>query len=157
MRAPSGAALSGLGDFTMTHVLVIDDDKSICMTLEIWLRQQGCVATLANSGRLGVETFETYPFDLVIVDIFMPGMDGIETIKRFHARAPGVPIIAMSGFTFRESSSTHTPDFLSMATRLGATACLRKPFGPQQLRAAIKTCLGEKPAYDRAVGTGHAA
>ena len=94
--------LSGRGALNMTHVLVIDDDKSVCLSLEIWLRLQGCVATLANSGRLGIETFEHYPFDLVMVDIFMPGMDGIETIKRFRARAPGVPIIAMSGFTFRE-------------------------------------------------------
>jgi len=141
----------------MTHVLVIDDDKSICMALDIWLGQQGCIAILANNGRFGVEAFETQPFDLVMVDIFMPGMDGIETIKRFRARAPGVPIIAMSGFRFRDSSSTHAPDFLTMATKLGATACLRKPFGPQQLRMAVKACLGEPAARERSADAHDAA
>jgi CheY-like chemotaxis protein len=140
----------------MTQVLVIDDDRAICMALEMWLRLQGCVATLANNGRFGVETFEMHPFDLVMVDVFMPGMDGIETIKSFRARAPRVPIIAMSGFTFRDSSSTHAPDFLTMATKLGATACLRKPFGPQQLRMAIEACLGEAAARDRSAD-GHDA
>jgi DNA-binding response OmpR family regulator len=132
----------------MTHVLVIDDDKSICMSLEIWLRHQGCAATLANSGRVGTELFESFPFDLVMVDIFMPGMDGIETIKCFRARSRGVPIIAMSGFMFRNSSSMKAPNFLTMATQLGASSCLRKPFGPQQLRAAIRTCLGDRLGQD---------
>jgi CheY-like chemotaxis protein len=141
----------------MTHVLVIDDDKSICMALEIWLRRRGCVAIVANNGRFGIETFETQPFDLAMVDIFMPGMDGIETIKRFRARSPGVPIIAMSGFTFRDSSSAHAPDFLAMATKLGATACLRKPFGPAQLRAAIEACLGEPAARERSADAHDAA
>ena len=148
--------LSGRGALNMTHVLVIDDDKSVCLSLEIWLRHQGCVATLANSGRLGIETFESYPFDLVMVDIFMPGMDGIETIKRFRTRAPGVPIIAMSGFTFRDSSSASAPDFLAMAARLGATYCLRKPFGPQQLKTAIKACL-EPAVPAQAANAGRAA
>lgn len=137
----------GLGDSWirgtgMTQVLVIDDDQSVCAALEIWLHHQGCVAILANNGRFGIEVFETHPFDLVMVDIFMPGMDGIETIRRFRTRAPEVPIIAMSGFTFRNSSSVNAPDFLGMAAKLGAACSLRKPFGPQQLREAIRTCLG---------------
>lgn len=140
----------------MTRVLVIDDDESVCMSLDIWLRHKGYHATLANSGRLGVETFRTHPFDLVLVDIFMPGMDGIETIKRFRQHAPRVPIIAMSGFTFRDSSSVHAPDFLGMATKLGATFCLRKPFGPQQLKAAMKVCL-EPGAPAESANAGRAA
>lgn len=147
----------------MTRVLVIDDDKSICMSLEMWLRRAGCVAILATNGRLGVEMFERHLFDLVLVDIFMPGMDGIETIKRFIAQAPRVPIIAMSGFTFRDSSSANAPDFLSMAVKLGAACYLRKPFGPAQLRTALKTCLGEAAdhlaagAAPVAAGAGRAA
>ena len=88
--------------------------------------------------------FERHPFDLVLVDIFMPGMDGIETIKRFVAQAPkGLKIIAIRLLTFRDLSSANAPDFLSMAVKLGASYSLRKPFGPAQLRAALKTCLGE--------------
>jgi CheY-like chemotaxis protein len=85
-----------------------------------------------------------------MIDIFMPGMDGLETIKGFRERAPTVPIVAMSGFRFRNSCMAPAPDFLGMAAKLGATYCLQKPFGPQQLMTAITTCLGERFPEDRA-------
>jgi DNA-binding response OmpR family regulator len=127
----------------MARVLVIDDDKSVCAAIEALLRHQDCVAILAESGSVGARTFEDSEFDLVMVDIFMPGMDGLETIKGFRERAPSVPIVAMSGFRFRNSCTAPAPDFLGMAIKLGATYCLQKPFGPQQLLAAITACLGE--------------
>jgi CheY-like chemotaxis protein len=85
-----------------------------------------------------------------MVDIFMPGMDGLETIRGFRERAPTVPIVAMSGFRFRNSCTAPAPDFLGMAIKLGATYCLQKPFGPQQLMAAITACLGERLPKNRA-------
>lgn len=133
----------------MTRVLVIDDDKSVCTAIETLLGYQDCVAVVANSGNLGAETFEASNFDVVMIDIFMPGMDGLETIKGFRERAPTVPIVAMSGFRFR-SSIAPAPDFLAMAAKLGARYCLRKPFGPQQLMAAINACLGESLPSGRA-------
>ena len=126
----------------MTRILVIDDDTSVRTAIETLLREQGRTAVLAANGHLGVKTLETSSFDVILVDIFMPGMDGLETIKNFRARAPTVPIVAMSGFRFRNTMAP-APDFLGMAAELGATYCLRKPFGPQQLMAAISACLGE--------------
>jgi CheY-like chemotaxis protein len=131
----------------MTRVLVIDDDKSVCIAIETLLRRQNYVAVVADSGELGSKTFEASNFDVVMVDIFMPGMDGLETIKAFRRRAPTVPIVAMSGFRFR-SSIASAPDFLGMATKLGATCCLRKPFGSWQLMAAIDVCLGDRLLRD---------
>jgi CheY-like chemotaxis protein len=136
----------------MTRILVIDDDNSVRAAIETLLREQGRIAVLASGGRLGVKTLETSTFDVVMVDIFMPGMDGLETIKNFRERAPTVPIVAMSGFRFRNSMAP-APDFLGMAAELGATYCLRKPFGSQQLMAAISACLGEKRPGDHAAGT----
>jgi two-component system response regulator (stage 0 sporulation protein F) len=124
----------------VTRVLVIDDDNSVCAAIERLLRNQNCIVVLAASGRLGTESFEASQFDLVMVDIFMPGMDGLETIKGFREQAPKVPIVAMSGFRFR-GALTPAPDFLGMAAKLGATYCLRKPFGPRQLMAAINSAL----------------
>ena len=126
----------------MTRVLVIDDDKSVCAAIETLLRHQDCIAILAESGSAGVKAFGDADFDLVMVDIFMPGMDGLQTIKGFRERAPTVPIVAMSGFRFRNSCTAPAPDFLGMAAKLGATYCLQKPFGPQQLMTAITACLG---------------
>jgi CheY-like chemotaxis protein len=79
-------------------------------------------------------------FDVMLVDIFMPHMRGFESIRVFHERAPHIPLIAMSGYAFA-SADTTSPDFLRMTLELGATHCLRKPFTPQALLAAINNCL----------------
>jgi CheY-like chemotaxis protein len=131
-------------EFGMKRILVIDDDNAVCVAIQTLLGQQGCEAVLAESGQLGVQVFESAHFDAVIVDIFMPGMDGLETIKGFRNRAPAVPIVAMSGFKFRDSFAP-APDFLAMASKLGATCCLQKPFGVQQLMSAVKACFGGAP------------
>ncbi len=73
--------------------------------------------------------FETETFDLLIVDIFMPGMDGLETTQAVHRQRPELPIIVMSGLIFR-SASTPAPDFLAMATKLGAVKKLAKAVPP---------------------------
>jgi len=127
----------------MTRVLVVDDDDSVRMAVETLLQHQDIAVVLADSGHAGEALLETSRFDVVMVDIFMPGMDGLETIKAFRKKAPETPIIAMSGFRFCSSHVSPAPDFLTMAIRLGAAQCLRKPFRPQQLMAAINACLTE--------------
>jgi CheY-like chemotaxis protein len=127
----------------MTRILVIDDDRSVRLAIQTLLHDQDCFAVLAADGSTGTQIFAAGHFDLVMVDIFMPGMDGLETIKGFRERAPTVPIVAMSGFRFRGTCLAPAPDFLGMAAKLGATYCLQKPFGPQQLMATINACLGE--------------
>jgi CheY-like chemotaxis protein len=124
----------------MRRVLVIDDDISVRIAIELSLRRQDCVAVLAENGPRGVSTFESSEFDMAMVDIFMPDMDGLEVIKNFRERAPALPIVAMSGYRFHHAMSS-SPDFLDMAMKLGATYRLRKPFGPGQLKAAIDACL----------------
>ncbi len=124
----------------MRRILVIDDDRSICVAIESSLQRQNCAVVLASSGQRACEAFEAAAFDLVMIDIFMPEMDGLEVIKLFRQRAPNMPIVAMSGYRLRASMSL-APDFLEMATKLGAQHRLRKPFGPRQLRAAIDACL----------------
>jgi DNA-binding response OmpR family regulator len=135
----------------MNRILVIDDDFSVGLAIKTLLGHQSCDAVLAQSGLAGTEAFKTSSFDVVMVDLFMPGMDGLETIAGIRQLAPTVPTIAMSGFRFCDTRDS-TPDFLDMAAKLGATYCLRKPFGPQQLMAAINACLDQTFSRDRAVG-----
>jgi CheY-like chemotaxis protein len=118
---------------------VIDDDESVRAAIAALL-QPDCEIVLAEDARRGSERFEVEKFDAVMVDIFMPGMNGLETIKDFRKLAPDMPIVAMSGFRFRGSGAP-TPDFLKIAAELGATHCLPKPFRPQQLFAAIAACI----------------
>jgi CheY-like chemotaxis protein len=101
--------------------------------------RNGHEVVLASNGRAGVAAVEAGVFDLVICDIFMPGMDGIETITAFHRSKPQMPVIAMSGFMFRDGQSP-APDYLSLSTKLGAAYSLRKPFRPHELLKAVRQC-----------------
>src|ERR1700730_8736232 len=101
----------------MTRILIIDDDLSVGSAIQMMLHRQGYDTELASDARSGVQAFEASKFDVVMVDIFMPGMDGLETIKGFRERAPTVPIVAMSGFRFRNSCTAPPPDFLGMAAK----------------------------------------
>jgi CheY-like chemotaxis protein len=126
----------------MPRILVIDDDPSVCMVIRLWLKQRGFEVTIADGADTGLAELEASPFDLMIVDIFMPGMRGFESVRTFHRRAPAIPLVAISGYAFA-STHTPTPDFLRMTLELGATRCLRKPFKPAELLAVVEECLSE--------------
>ena len=128
----------------MPRILVVDDDPMVCTTIQACLARQGFEVTIADGGEQGIQALENASFDVMLVDIFMPHMRGFESISTFHERAPTVPLIAMSGYAFA-SVDTPAPDFLKMTLELGASVCLRKPFTPATLLAAVNECLG-KPA-----------
>ena len=129
----------------MARVLVIDDEVSVRNTIRLILENRGHHVVVAECGRRGVAAIEAYAFDAVIVDIFMPGMDGFQTIRILRQTAPKVAIIAISGYAFRQASWP-VPDFLKMACDLGATCCLRKPFKAWEIVKAIETSCGVAPA-----------
>ena len=129
----------------MPRILVVDDDPMVCTTIEACLARQGFEVTIADGGEQGVQALENATFDVMLVDIFMPHMRGFESIRIFHERAPTVPLIAMSGYAFA-SVDTPSPDFLKMTLELGAAVCLRKPFTPTALLAAVNECLGKPVA-----------
>ena len=103
----------------MQHILVVDDDPLVCRAIEIYLERHNFQVVVADGGEAGLRALEGTPFDLMIVDIFMPHMRGFESIRIFHERAPTVPLIAMSGYAFANLNSP-APDFLRMALELGA-------------------------------------
>jgi CheY-like chemotaxis protein len=133
------------------HILVVDDDPMVCMAIEIYLQRNNFRVTVADGGDAGLRALEHEQFDLMIVDIFMPHMRGFESIRIFHDRAPAIPLIAMSGYAFADLNSP-APDFLRMALELGAARCLRKPFTPNALLAAVRDCLAERHAAAARLG-----
>ena len=124
----------------MPRVLVVDDDLLVGEAIETCLQAQGFEVTVADGGEAGLGALEAESFDVMLVDIFMPHMRGFESIRLFHERAPAIPLVAMSGYAFA-NFDTPAPDFLKMALELGATICLRKPFTPKALLAAVNECL----------------
>jgi CheY-like chemotaxis protein len=139
------------GGLILPRILVVDDDPLVCSSIKAWLEIGGFEVVLAEGGLAGLSALERAVFDVMVVDIFMPGMNGFESIRAFHQRAPLVPIIAISGLMFRDHHAP-APDFLRMALNLGAAYCLRKPFKPTDLTAAIEHCLSE-PSMELREGT----
>jgi CheY-like chemotaxis protein len=129
-------------DAILPRVLVVDDDPMVCIAIEVCLQRQGFDVTIADGGEAGMRQLSSASFDVMLVDIFMPHMRGFESIRMFHERAPEIPLIAMSGYAFASTDAT-SPDFLRMTLELGATHCLRKPFTPKALLAAINDCLAK--------------
>ena len=124
----------------MPRVLVVDDDRLVCKTIELCLEREGFEVSVADGGEAGLHALETSTFDVMLIDIFMPHIRGFEAVRIFHERAPAIPLIAMSGYAFANLDSS-APDFLKKTLELGATRCLRKPFTPDTLLTAINECL----------------
>jgi CheY-like chemotaxis protein len=139
----------------MARILVIDDEVSVRDVIRLILEHRGHHVVVAECGQRGVAAIEAYAFDAVIVDIFMPGMDGFQTIRVLRQSAPKIAIIAISGYAFREALWP-VPDFLKMACGLGATCCLRKPFKAWEIVKAVEASCGapavEKEAAARRLG-----
>ena len=124
----------------MANILIVDDDAAVQATIRIVLERAGHAVVVAGDGRKGLAIFEDGDFDLLVLDIFMPGMDGLETMKLIHQRQPLIPILVISGQPISWDSSA-APDFLKMATKLGAIVGLQKPFRPAELLTAVSDTL----------------
>jgi CheY-like chemotaxis protein len=123
----------------MTRVLVIDDEATIRGLLRTILSVAGHEVFEAGDGTEALRLLEGQPVELVLCDLRMPIMDGLETIPRIRQLAPAARIVAMSG----GGGSYGVVDQLDVALRLGATVALMKPFCVEELLAAIAKALAE--------------
>jgi len=131
----------------LAKILVVDDDSAVQATIRLLLERAGHSVVAVEDGRKGLALLDTGNFDLLFLDIFMPAMDGLETMRLVRQRTPRIPIIVISGRPIPQDSGS-TPDYLSMATKLGAVCSLQKPFKPAALFAAVVKCLeaAERPS-----------
>ncbi|WP_375159681.1 response regulator [Bradyrhizobium sp. RDT46] len=126
----------------MSRVLIIDDQKDVRAMVAIVLRVNHYEVAEADSGAAGLKAFAEGPFDAAIVDIFLGDISGVDVIAALRERAPGLPIVAVSGMT--------ALDFMEESPHLANVICLQKPFRPndllQALRKAQAAAAGELPA-----------
>jgi CheY-like chemotaxis protein len=127
----------------MARILIIDDDRAVLRATTIMLEARGFDVLAVGNGQAGIDAVKAGAFDAVIVDLFMPGMDGLATTRAIHQESPTTPIIAVSGFMF-QGRCPAMPDFHPMATEAGAVASLYKPLRPNELVQAITDAMRAK-------------
>jgi len=117
------------------RILVVDDELFVRELLLEFLSTQGYEVSLADSGEKAMELLQTQPADVVLLDLKMPGMDGVETLKQIRKISPGTLAIIMTGYPTIESSIE--------ALRNGACDYVMKPFKLNDLKSSIEHALQE--------------
>ncbi len=124
-------------------ILVVDDNESNRNMLSRRLQRQGHRVKLAENGKRALEMLREEDFDLVLLDVMMPEMDGYQVLEHLHAddKLRGLPVIMISALD--------QLDTVVKSIELGAEDYLPKPFNPVVLRARIGACLEKKRLRDR--------
>jgi excisionase family DNA binding protein len=117
----------------ITQVLVIDDDDKICSLFRDVLEGQGYTVTLACDSVQALELIRQRDFDLVFLDLMLPGMNGAELFKRIRALKPVLPVTIITGYP--ES------DLMMKALDYGPLGAMKKPFKATDILSAVNTYL----------------
>jgi len=121
------------------RILIIDDDVMVADLLGVLLAGRGYQTLVVNSAEAGIEEFSLTDFDLVLCDIFMEGMGGLDGITKMRASKSDIPIIAMSA-GYNEMAADKA---LKAAKMIGASGVLAKPFDTKQMLSAVDVFLNK--------------
>jgi len=127
---------------TLRSILVVDDDPSIIKLLDLALEKNGCRVTSAPDGHKALEIAHREHPDLVILDVGLPGLDGLEVCRRLRASSD-VPILMLTG------AAEEVDKLLGFS--MGADDYVTKPFSPREIAARVEAILNRaaRPTRDR--------
>lgn len=120
-----------------THILVIDDDPNLLLLLTKMLARIGAKTTAASTATAGLDALEKEPFDLLVLDLMLPDIDGYEVLSRLRQdpRFEKLPVLILS--------ARADPDAISRGLELGADGYLTKPYLPNTLTSRVRTLLSQ--------------
>jgi two-component system response regulator HydG len=127
-------------------ILVIDDELTVCRSCQKILNEDGYAVSIALSGYEGLERFRKKDFDLAIVDLKMPDIDGMEVVEAIKREQPGTEVIIMTGYSTIASAVR--------GIKLGAADYLPKPFTPDEMIIAVKKALRQQEYEAKRKDTG---
>lgn len=129
-------------DFKGTKILLVEDEESLAVGLEYNLIEEGYIVNWANNGREAIDLFEKEKFDLIILDIMLPYVNGFEVAERVRKSDPQIPILMLT-------AKTESGDKVKGLEK-GADDYMTKPFHLQELLLRVKGMLKRKSWYTSA-------
>lgn len=127
-----------------SHILVVDDEPVARQSLTDILRLEGYTVSSVPNGQAAVEYVRTHPVELIVVDLRMPGMDGLEVVQVVNQISPETEVVLLTAFATTESAI--------QALRLRIHDYLLKPASPTQVIASVKKGLSRRDARLKARG-----
>jgi ActR/RegA family two-component response regulator len=115
------------------HILVMEDDLNVAKGLEMVLSENGFDVNLAGTGELAMEAFRQKRFDLLVADLRLPDIDGMDIIRTIKAQKPETEVVVITGYGTTATAVE--------AMKLGVSDFLPKPFTEDQINAAIENAL----------------
>ena len=125
------------------RILLVEDDVSSAKSIEMMLKPAGYVCDGTDLGEDGLEIGKLYDYDLIILDLMLPDMDGFEVLRRLRAAKVQTPILILSGLS--------EPDHKIMGLYYGADDYLTKPFDTDELIARIQAIVRRSKGYSESV------
>jgi DNA-binding NtrC family response regulator len=123
-------------EVSQPRVLIVDDELVVCESCQRILEEEGYESEIALSGMEALQKIKEIPFDIVITDLKMPGMDGMEVLRTLRRDYPDVIVIMITGFS--------TVDTAVEAMKLGAFDYIPKPFTPDEVTIVVKKALEKR-------------
>lgn len=128
----------------MKTILIVDDEPNVRMAIEATLEKFGHQLLFAEHGKDGLDQFNTHDPDIVITDLVMPVMSGIDLIYAIRMIDRDRPVIAISG----GGGGAAAVDILEEAVYAGANLALQKPFQTEEMREAVSRMLSGRPVVE---------
>ena len=122
-------------------ILVVDDDEVVRLSHQRSLRDARCTVTAAADGARALSAMEQEPADVVLLDLRMPGLDGMSVLKQLKQRWPASEVVVITGYPTIETAKE--------AVRLGAHDYLAKPLGPVEVMQAATNALTQSGGPSR--------
>jgi len=118
------------------HVLLVEDERSVAKGLEMVMHEEGYDVDLADTGRSALDKFKASEFDLVVADLRLPDIDGMDVIQHVRDKQPRTGVVVITGYPSVSSAVR--------AVKLGVSDYLRKPFTEDEFLSAVKSALQQK-------------